>query len=147
MSSINVTHKTGIFTKCTTPSSKECVYPFLRCFLWPECSCCHLCLLKSYLFFTPGLKGCLPWSLFGPISQNYFLPLCPQAVFRCLSFIVFIIFHDVYNYLSTYVFAFLSDTSQKTRTIPRQEINIWSLNEGKPKKVSTIHVHIQVCHK
>ena len=116
-------------------SSRERVYPFLRCFLWLECSRCHLCLLKSYPFFTPGLKGCLPWSLFGPTSQNYFLPLCPQAVFGRLSFIVLITFHDVYNYLSTYVVAFLSDTSQKTRTIPCQEINIWSLNETKQKKI------------
>lgn len=40
----------------------------------------------------------------------------------------------LYSYLSTFIFAFLNDTSQKTRTVLNQEINIQSLKEAKPKK-------------
>ena len=51
----------------------------------------------------------------------------------------------LYSYLSTFIFAFLNDTSQKTRTVLNQEINIRSLKEAKPKKkLSPIHVHIQM---
>lgn len=81
-------------------SSRVWVYPFLR--LFPLTRPPVLPVKTLSILHTKTQK--LPlWSY----QSEVFLA---SVVFGCLSFISLITCYDVYNYLSTYIFAFLSDT-------------------------------------
>lgn len=84
-------------------SSRVWVYPFLRLFPLTRPPVLTSLPVKT-LSILHTMTQKLPLWLY---QAEVFLA---SVVFGCLSFICLITFYDVYNYPSTYVFAFLSNT-------------------------------------